>query len=225
MIELGIAVAILAGLCAVPQLWRASKRRWTRWVRGDPRVDPFADRIEAEVHDALAAVLAYAGQGARAADLSEGWALLHRGEALAAAEIFGGGQPGETGSPEALAGLAASALQVCTVSPAGWHWRAGLRQALPLAIEAAQQAPSDPEICAIEAQIRAALGELDAVGERVAQLPADHWRACLARAVLYEARGDARRAESALNAAIELAPAPVRPRLQARHAAFVEVWG
>ncbi|HHO52426.1 MAG TPA: hypothetical protein ENK18_16540 [Deltaproteobacteria bacterium] len=142
----------------------------------------------------------------------------------AATEIFAGVIQREPDHPGALAGLAAAALQVCAVSPAGWHWRAGLRRALPLAVAAAQGAPADPEICAVEAEIRAALGELEVARSLVSRLPPDHWRACLVRAVLYEASGDPLRGESALNAAIELGPPPVRPRLRERRAALAALW-
>lgn len=103
--------------------------------------------------------------------------------------------------PEAAAGLAA-ALDVCRVAMPCWYWRDGLRQVVPWASEVGD----GPDAVALVAELHAALGEIDVAERLLSGLPADHWRACVVRAILYDAAGDDERVEAALVAAHELAP-------------------
>lgn len=108
------------------------------------------------------------------------------------------------------AAAAAEALRTCCVAAPCWYWREGLRQVAGWAARASEAQPV-PDVLAVEAQLRAALGEIERAEELLAQLPADHWRGCVARAIVYEARGDVERAEAALVAAHELGPESERP--------------
>ena len=107
----------------------------------------------------------------------------------------------------------AEVLALCEASAWCWYWRGGVRLLEPWL---GAHEGSGHDRLAIEAEIRAALGELDAASSLLAHLPADHWRACVVRAVLYDARGDDARAESALVAARELGPSVMAERLEAR---------
>ena len=215
MIEAAFAAGIVALACVVwgPRGVRALHRRALRRARGDPRADPFATRIDPECEGRLEIVLN--GAEVDAVAEAEAWDRLHRGDPIAAAAGFRAAPSGR-----AEAGLAAAALAVCGVAAPGWHWRGGLQRAVPTMDRALQAAPADDEVRAVAAQLWAGLGHLDRARALVQGLPADHWRACLARFALYDHAGDRRRADAALQAAAWLAPAPVADRLAQDLAAF-----
>lgn len=100
------------------------------------------------------------------------------------------------------------------------YWRAGLRQVVPLL----DDLPQDDDGNALRAEVQLALGEVGSAGRLVESVPVDHWRACVVRAGLYAVRGDAVRADSALVAALQLAPPSARDgvvdRLNALRARF-----
>ena len=86
----------------------------------------------------------------------------------------------------------------------GLPWRKLLRR-LP-----AVEGTSD-EARAVEAERCLALGHHDRARSIIAELPADHWRACRVRGCLYALSGDAERSASAHHAAWALAPATSKP--------------
>lgn len=100
-------------------------------------------------------------------------------------------------------------LALCAVDRHLW-WRGGIRSLSPW-LEAL---PDSDDGRALRAIARARLGEIEEASALIVSLPGDHWRACLVRALLYEIAGDAERAESALVAALQLAPGAKKPPIE-----------
>lgn len=108
--------------------------------------------------------------------------------------------------PSPPEGALAEALALCRVEEPCWYWRAGLREVA----EWLDALGPGADAVALHAEFRAALGELDAAEALLAEVPADHWRGCVVRAILYDAAGDDERMEAALVAAHELGPVTER---------------
>lgn len=100
------------------------------------------------------------------------------------------------------------------------HWRGGLRQI----VDMLDELPMDDDGNALRAEVRLALGEVGWARRLVESIPVNHWRACVVRAGLYAVDGDPDRADSALVAALQLAPPAARDgvldRLTALRARF-----
>jgi hypothetical protein len=107
--------------------------------------------------------------------------------------------------------MVAGGLAICEVDDE-ISWRGGLRRLVPVA----ERLGADADAAALAAEVRLRLGEIDRARTAVAALPADHWRACAVRAGLYAVDRDEERADSALVAAAQLAPAAERDRLYER---------
>jgi hypothetical protein len=102
-------------------------------------------------------------------------------------------------------------MAACEVRGQMW-WRGGLRQLQP----ALDALPEDDDGLSLRALVAVRLGELDQAHALLERVRPDHWRGCLARALLYELAPDVERAESALVAASQLAEPHRRPLIVAQ---------
>lgn len=102
-----------------------------------------------------------------------------------------------------------AAIEACVIG--GRPWRAGLRR-VAADLEAL---PATEESAAVRALWWGLLGEIGRAAEQLAAVPADRWQGCWARHLVYAAARDHDRAESALVAALHLAPDHGRPTVRA----------
>lgn len=189
LLALGLGSALLA---------RRFGPRW-RWVRAvarfrDPRHDPAGRHA-----DARAEHLARLGEGASLPAEAVQAALWAESPTPAAWDAYAtAARQGDLTRQVAL-GLTLGHLD-------GSPWRALIRTlpAVPTTSDDAR---------AVEAERCLALGDLAAARDHLGRLPADHWRACRVRAVLYALDGDLERAASARHAALALAPEAARAAL------------
>jgi hypothetical protein len=177
--------------------WRFGDRlRWVVRVGRYRRADHDPGAVLAPVRGDLAARLA----AAPALDPATAWsvALQERSDerAVAALACF-------LASDDAAGALA---VGLCLGHVEGTPWRAFVRT-LPV------PQGDDHRSVALRAERAAALGLLDEARLLVDQLPADHWRACRVRGLLYALSGDLERAASARHAAWQLAPEEAREAL------------
>ncbi|MCB9684599.1 MAG: hypothetical protein H6738_04625 [Alphaproteobacteria bacterium] len=106
----------------------------------------------------------------------------------------------------------AAAVAACVTD--GVPWREGLR-------ETSDDVAALPEDQAgLRALWWALMGEIGRADELLRGLPADDWRGCWARHLVYAAAGDVTRAENALIAALHLVPSASRGEVEAA----VDTW-
>ena len=216
----GLLTLMLVSPKLVPRALTAIRQvRLERAIR-DPRRDPAAADFDDEDRAFLDQILAQAGSDDAGTDIPHDEARdaldravatlhMHQGESELLREALAdlGRSHAHRESAELWAAYALLALKAC-YSHNELYYRGGLSEARFLCERATRDGQVDG--AAIDAMYLARLGEIDAAEQALAALPADHWRACHARAIVYRARGDRERAIAALDAAADFAPETAR---------------